>query len=387
MLPNAPRTLALVSLASLGWAVSFGLLSALAPLWLRSHGQSAGVIGLNTSLYYLGVAVTAPFVPWLMRRAGRNCVLVGMVGDALTTALFPYAGGALGWHLLRFVGGVCTALSLIPMETQVNHGAAPEHRGRDFGIYAFCVALGIALGPAIGLPLYPIGPRLAFLLGGAITFAAIVFAWMGMPLELIEEKKGEVCGPVAWWRHSLGFSTAWVQGFLEGGTFAFLALYLMSRGHSEPLAGVLMAALFAGVVAAQLPMGWLADRLGRHRVLLACHVLLLAGLALVPLSTRTLPLAALLFLVGAACGAMYPLGLALLGERLPREAIGEANAWYLAANCAGSLLGPLVVGLAVEGLGLSALFTVGAAALLLASSAALLPGEPPPVADTRRMAA
>src|SRR5205814_2364057 len=123
---------------------------------------------------------------------------------------------------------------------------------------------------------------------------------------------------------------------------AFLALYLLSRGYGETLAGGLMAVLFAGVVAAQLPIGWLADRFGRRRVLLACHGLLLAGLVLVPLTPWTLPLALQLFVVGAACGALYPLGLALLGERLPKDALGEANAWYLAANCAGSLSGPLV---------------------------------------------
>ena len=386
---NTSRTLALVSLASLGWAVSFGMLSALAPLWLRAHGQPAGFIGLNTSIYYLGVAVASPFVPWLMRRTGRWCVVLGMAADALTTALFPFVQGALAWHLLRLLGGAATACSLIPMETQVNRAAPPDRRGRDFGVYAFCVALGIAFGPAIGLPLYPSAPRLAFLLGGAATLAAAALAWAGLPARMQEEKHGEALRPVAWWRHSLGFSTAWVQGFLEGGTFAFLALYLLSRGHSELLAGGLMAALFAGVVAAQLPLGWLADRLGRLRVLLACHALLLAGLLLVPMTAGAVPLAAELFAVGAACGALYPLGLALLGERLPKDALDEANAWYLAANCAGSLAGPLAIGLAVGSLGLSALFSLGAAALLLAGSAALLPADPaaPPGPGLERLAA
>src|SRR3954451_20564408 len=123
-------TLVVVSLASLGWAVSFGLGAPLASLWMRDAGYPARAIGLNTSAYYFGVAIASLFVPWLMRRANRWCVVAGMVIDAFTTALFPWCGGTAPWLLLRLLGGVGTALSLIPMETLVNQNAPPERRAR-----------------------------------------------------------------------------------------------------------------------------------------------------------------------------------------------------------------------------------------------------------------
>src|SRR5262249_52991473 len=179
--PMRLRPLALLSLASLGWAFSFGLGAPLASLWLRDAGLSARHIGLNTSFYYLGVALASPLVPWLMPRANRSCVVAGMLLDAATTALFPWCSVSAHWHLLRLVGGFGTALSLIPMETLVNHDAPPERRARDFGVYAFCVASGIALGSVVGLPLYPHCPRLAFALGGLVTLLAVGFAWMALP--------------------------------------------------------------------------------------------------------------------------------------------------------------------------------------------------------------
>lgn len=385
--PFPGRTLCLVGLASLGWAVSFGLLAALAPLWLSQAGLSSTAIGLNTSLYYLGVAVASPFVPAVMRRFGRGCVAAGMLVDALSTALFPFVHGALAWHALRLLGGVGTAFSLIPMETQINHDAPPGRRARDFAAYAFCVALGIALGPGLGLPLFPLAPKLTFVLGGLVTLLAIGLAWAGMPARCLADQADRPDAPVAWSRHSLGFATAWVQGFLEGGTFAFLTLFLVQRDPSEALAGVLMGALFLGVVSAQLPIGWLADRFGRLRLLLACHALLLVGLVLVPLTTGPLLSGAELFVVGAACGALYPLGLALLGERLPLSALGDANAYYLAANCLGSMMGPLVVGLAAERVGPVALFFVCGAALLLALSTALFPSAAPVPREQQQAAA
>jgi MFS family permease len=358
------RDLALVSLASLGWAFSFGLGAPLSALWLRDAGCSASAIGLNTALYYLGVALASPFVPALMLRANRSCVIAGMLLDAGTTALFPLCHGLPAWHALRFVGGVGTALSLIPMETLVNHNAPAEHRARDFGIYAVCVALGIALGAVVGLPLYPHVPKLAFALGGAVTLAATALAWMVMP-AIGESANGGREGDTSWRANLLGFGTAWVQGFLEGGTLTFLSMYLLSLGHGESVVSALMGGLFAGVVVAQLPVAWLADRLGRKRVLLACHVLLLAGLTLVPLTRPVGLVAGWLFVLGACCGALYPLGLSLLGERIAPSALAKANAWYLACNCAGSLSGPLVIGLAIDGFGLAAQFVVGGVGVLV----------------------
>ena len=64
-------------------------------------GCSAATVGLSTSIYYLGVAVAAPLLPWLMRRSQRGVIVAGMVADGLTTALFPLAHGLFLWNLLR----------------------------------------------------------------------------------------------------------------------------------------------------------------------------------------------------------------------------------------------------------------------------------------------
>jgi MFS family permease len=72
-----------------------------------------------------------------------------------------------------------------------------------------------------------------------------------------------------------------------------------------------------------------------------------------------------LFAVGACSGASYPLGLALLGERMPAPALGRASAWFLAINCVGSQMGPIVAGAAMDRFGKSALFPVGGLAVSL----------------------
>src|SRR5262249_15537838 len=119
----------------------------------------------------------------------------------------------------------------------------------------------------------------------------------------------------------------------------------------------------------QVPVAWLADRLGRLSVLFGCYAVVAIGLLAVPLSSASAWLAAWLFLLGACSSAFYPLGLALLGERIAPSELARANAWYLALNCLGSLVGPLIMGWAMDLFGKRALFAVGEAAVLLVLAA------------------
>jgi MFS family permease len=354
----------------MGWAFSFGLGAPLASLWLSSAGCSSEAIGWNTSAYYLGVAVVAAFVPWLMRHNVRACVIAGMLADAFATAAFPFCHGTLAWTALRLLGGAGTALSLIPMETLVNHNAPPHRRARDFGVYAVSVAVGIALGNVAGLQMYHNTPRLAFVVGGLVTLVATHVAWRAVPVHDLPGLRPATAGappveaPPMGPATFLGFGTAWAQGFLEGGMFSFLSIYLLHLGYTEASASGFVGALLLGVVLAQLPVAWLADRLGRLRVLLACHAVVLAGLLSFPFCIAPVPLGAWLFLLGACCGALYPLGLALLGERVPASGLARANAWYLGSNCAGSLTGPVLLGLAIDHFGQRAQFAAGAGAVV-----------------------
>jgi MFS family permease len=395
---NNRRTLLLLCLASGGWAFGFGLGAPLASLWLRDAGHSARVIGLNTSLYYLGVALTAFAVPLLMRRYCRLCVVGGIVADALVTALFPWADGLFAWSMLRLLGGGATALSIIPMETLVNHNAPPEHRARDFGFYAFSVALGVALGSLVGLPLYPLAPRLAFALGGLVTLASALVAWLGWPVGWADpsrDRKGAATptaplrSRLGWSANALSYGTAWVQGFLEGGLITFLSIYLLGCGYTETEVSFLVGGLFVGVILCQVPLAWLADHLGRGHVLVGCHVLLMTVLLSIRGGPGTPLLAVSLFLLGACCGALYPLGLSLLGERVASTGLARANAYYLASNCVGSLCGPALLGLVIDWFDQPALFLAGALAVaaVLGLDTACHRRQPAVQEKQRRMAA
>jgi MFS family permease len=357
------RALAVICLAALGWAFSFGLSAPLASLWLQDAGWNDSIVGYNTATYYLGIALTAGFIPRLMRRWGAGCVVAGCFLSGVTAAAFPWCHSLAAFFVVRLANGIAGAMSLIPLETFVNRDSPPERRSRNFGFYAFAIALGWALGNFVGIEMYRDAPYLAFTLGGlaAVLAGNLLLAGFARPAGSEIEAQGK--GPVELRRNILSFGTAWCQGFLEGGMVAFLALYLLRLGIDDDGVSWITSGVMIGVIVFQVPVAWLADRCGRMRVLVGCYGVVLAGLALLPFCGVSPWLVLWLFLVGACSGAFYPLGLTTLGERVPGPGLARANAWYLALNCLGSLMGPGIMGEVMERCGQQALFTVGLVAV------------------------
>ncbi len=364
-LPASARALLAICAAGALWGFNFGSGAPTASLWLHDHGSLDTLIGLNTAVYYLGIALTAPLVPGLMRRYGRGCIILGMVLSGLAVALFPWGGGLAGWFALRLFNGVAGAMSLIPMETEVNHSARPEQRSRNFGLYAVCMAVGIAAGNWFGLQYYGDVPRLVFLVAGmpALAAAGLIGACPAAFAPAAQE--GGRCPELAVRRNVLSFGSAWSQGFLEGGMVGHLAVYLLYLGMTEDAASWVVSGIMLGVIVFQVPVAWLADRFGRTGVLLGCYAATALALLVMPFCGPSAWLVGALLAAGACSTSFYPLGMTLLGERVPPSAMARGNARFLMFNCLGSLVGPAVAGAAMDLFGKRALFVSAEGAVLL----------------------
>lgn len=357
------RRLLVICFASAGWAFSFGVGTQAVTHWLNAHGASNFVIGLNHSTYYLGIALASLFVPALTRRFGTGCAPAGMILAGLSLILFPCWTESSWWFGLRFLAGVAGALSLIPLEAQVSRESDPTERTRNFSFYAVALTLGGALGICAGLHFYEISPKLAFSLGGCVPILSAAILSRAMKQTIPAHSPGPR-GAVAWSNNFLSYGTAWCQGFLEGGLVAFLSLYLVSLGMSKDVAGLQMAVTLIGVIVFQVPVAWLADRLGRTPLLLTCYAMAAVTLAALPWLQLSWALAVCLFFLGAWSGAMYPLGLALLGDRIPEANLARAYAWYMAMECVGSQIGAAAMGEARDRWGQASMFWVGFAAVV-----------------------
>jgi MFS family permease len=382
------------------WSVSFGIGTQATSHWLARHGASDTIIGLVHSAYYLGVAAGSLFVPGWTRRFGLTTTTGGLVVSAVSLGMFPWAAGPAGWLSLRMLCGAGCAATLVPLETYLSRNCEPGRRAEAFSWFAVSLTLAGGLGIALGLegfnPDGVLGGRLggaeaAFWIGAAFPLIAAIVAGVRLGGTDAGTESSTPAESFRWRDHLLSFGAAWGQGFLEGGMLAFLSLFLVERGLSTTEAGTAMGAAMVGVIACQIPVGWIADRFGRRPSLLGCFAIAIVSALAIPLSGSGVFLAVGLFLFGASSGAMYPLGMALLDHRLPAGALARAYACYLAVECVGSQMGSALTGASRDVWGPGAMFPVCAAALLLALAVWGLGGSTRPTitidADEPRRAA
>jgi MFS family permease len=361
---TVPRGLILICGCTAAWAFNFGLATQLTSLWLNDLGHSDTVIGLNQGLYYFGLAAVVLLVPRMMRRWSLRCTVAGLALSGISTILFPYAPSLAVCYVLRMLGGVAAAMTLIPLETFIGRDAPPEHRSRNFGCYAVALTLGGGVGIGLGPNFFASLAVWPFWLAGlTVLVAALAFVrYRPTPSAPLEQAAERPSLPPA--RVFLSYGTAWSQGFLEGGMLAFLSLYLLSLGLSKESTGLMLGASMVGILLFQVPVSWLGDLLGRTGVLLACYGVVAAGLWILPWLAPGMWLVVWLFLLGGCSGSFYPLGMALLGNQDTEARVAKAYAWYMILESVGSQMGPPLMGMARDRWGEPAMFVIGEIAVM-----------------------
>jgi MFS family permease len=115
--------------------------------------------------------------------------------------------------------------------------------------------------------------------------------------------------------------------------------------HSSLAAAVLCVSAFVLTLAVAMPLaGWLGDRIGQKRTLVAALVLMLLAQALAALAPTLTWLVVLRAVQGLACSAIPPMVMGLLGTFYPDRRLAVMGAWA-AANGIGQAIGPPAGGL------------------------------------------
>ena len=366
------RTVAMGLAAVMGAVVvgcALSLLTTLLAVRLHDAGFSSRAIGVNTAAAGLATLVGAPFVRTAARLFGVARLLAGslLLGGA-TMALFALTDTYSAWLGLRFGEGLCATAVFILAEFWLASAAGGRRRGLVIGVYVTCLAIGFACGPQL---LDLIGPAGAtpFLVGGAL------FAAGALPLMLQTPKPPPLVDQTAGrgvLRHIGEMPTVMLAALLHGAIeiagLTFLPVYALGSGEGIER-GALFASLFViGSGAFQIPIGLLADRFDRRRLLAGLAALGCAGaIVLALIGTRSLLVFALVLVVwGGVVGTLYPVGLGEVGRRyqgadlagadLAGADLAGANSAYVMMYAAGMLVGPPVVGVGLDLMPPSGLF-------------------------------
>ena len=153
-------------------------------------------------------------------------------------------------------------------------------------------------------------------------------------------------------------------------------------GLSHTQLGILLAAFFWSYAPAQLPAGWLAERLEPRRVLAAGLAIWGAATALTGLFSGFLTLLVLRLVLGLGESVMYPASFKILATEAAEEQRGRANGFLASGQLLGPAVGTLLGGLLMAWLGWRVVFILfGLASLLwlwpwLATPREVMPQRP-----------
>lgn len=337
---------AIGSIAAVGLAFSITL--PLLALTLEDRGISSSWIGINTAFWGLASLAVTPFISRMASAVGTAQLLAFSIAVlALCLPLF-YLSPFWIWFPLRLVAGTAVTITFVLSEFWISSAAPPEKRGLVMGIYATVLSAGFALGPLM-LSLTGTRTLTPFLAGAAVLLVGVlpVLAGLKVAPRLSNHAGGGfarflLLAPVA-------TGAALLFGCIEAGAFALLPLYGQRVGHDRDLVILLGIAVTIGNILLQLPMGLLSDRLNRPKLLCAIALFGLAGTAVIPLVASDFrALMLVLCLWGGGVGGLYPVGLAHLAARFTGETLASANAAFIFCYSLGGLIGPAIIGLAMD---------------------------------------
>lgn len=350
-----------------------GLMTTKVSLDLELHKAGVNAVRLVVTGYPLGFIAGCLTVRTIVARAGHGRTFLGLIVVlALLSLAFAATPDPSIWFLLRVGSGFALAAIYTVVESWINLESRLDNRGALLSFYMILSTSGTAAGPLL------IGLNASDGMG-SIYLAAAVYLLSGLPLLLsgrmtpsssTGSQRPRFDKPLAL-KVLFAAAPAAVAGALQVGmtnmTFAVMApIYATRIGYGPAAAGALVSVFALGGLLAQWPVGWLSDRVPRHKVIAVAGFVAAFSCALIYALAHLSPvlLYGLVFLYGGSTIAIYPLVVAFASSRIePMYQVSLASRLLLLYGL-GSIASPALTNELMARLGPSALFALlGAAAL------------------------
>lgn len=357
--------------------VDRGAIAIAAPLMKTDLKMSATAFGLAVSAFFWVYAPVQLILGWLCDRFSvYRLIALGVALWAASTFLTSFVGGFMSLLVLRVLLGVGESIAFPGSSKIIAHHVPAEGRGRANAV----VAMGIALGPAMGtlaggVILASAGWRAVFMAFGLVTFLWLV-PWRQTVRGLSDPIRSEPDRRVPIGRLTRHWSL-WSMGLVHmAGNYGFyfmltwLPLFLVqARGYS--IGNMTMVATLGFAVQAMAAFGWgfISDswtRSGREeriirRWMMVGTQLIAAASVLGLIFARNLGEVAILLVLFGIASASLSLNLFAVGQMFagPRA----AGTWIGVQNSIGNIsgiVGPIVTGVIVDRAGYDWAFYVAA---------------------------
>ncbi len=328
---------------------ALGMTYPLLSLLLEADGISTNMIGINSAMMPIGILLFSPVLPLLSRRFGSRYVAISA---AIVTALLLLAYKAFdsleAWFIIRLLQGMSVSALFVLSEAWVLQYAGNAHRGKVVAIYGAILSASFGAGPAL-VSWIGIQGWLPFVIGAIVVLLSVI------PLALVQdettpEAEETAASGISSFASKAPVLLAAVAVFavFDAATLAFLPVYGLRTGLDLSTAALALTALIMGNVVLQFPIGWMADRYPKRKVLGFCTLTTIFFALLLPYVNTTLWMWPVLIALGAAGYGVYTVSLADLGDRFDGHELVTGSAAFAVMWGMGALLGSISGGWAMS---------------------------------------
>ncbi len=361
-----------------GGLYAYGFPAFFVPL-AATLGTSRGALSLAFSFTRLESSLLGPIEGYLIDRFGpRGIMYLGMALLGLSFILFSFVSSLLQFYLVFPIIALGASLSgFLPVITAVNNWFS-RRRGLATGICSAGVNVGGVLVAMVALSISQYGWR------STAVIIGIVIWLLGFPLAAMMRHKPYPYGylpdgddpdrgresspdggqsdaeetpdftpmqalktPAFWFIASAhGFSL-----FIVGSVSIHQIPLLVDAGISFETSATILAFMTLVAMLGRVAGGWLGDIMGRKLILVACFLLMSAGVVVLA-TAQTIPQAMLYaVLYGLGYGARAPILIAIRAEFFGPRNFATIMGLSQPVMVIGSFFGPIAAGFAYDAQG------------------------------------
>ena len=344
----------MISVLRTTWPLLLGILLLMVGNGMQGTllGIRGGIEGIPTfqmsivmASYYGGFLLGSLTVPDLIKNVGHVRVFAAL-GSLISAVLVLFAVEPhwIGWTVLRFLIGFCFCGVYVTAESWLNAGSTNENRGQALSLYMIVQLLGIVIAQALLNVSSPAGYLLFIIPSVLVSLAFTPILLSAQPAPQFQTIK-RMSFAKLYKASPLGC----VGIFLIGGVFSVLSgmssVWGAQIGLSVAQISLFVAAIYAGGLVLQYPIGWISDRYDRRKLVLGMSAIGgLCGLVTVAAQPGTLGLVIAGAIMGGVANPVYALLLAYTNDYLDQSDMASASAGLLFIYGIGSMGGPIITG-------------------------------------------
>ncbi|MEM7496815.1 MAG: MFS transporter [Pseudomonadota bacterium] len=332
------------------------------------RGWSPGEIGLLGSGHFAGFLIGCYLTPRLIGTVGHSrCFAAAAAIGATGALLHPVIEGPIAWTILRAFTGIAIAAAYTVIESWLQAKTPNANRGRVYGVFRVVDLMGQISAQGLIAVLDPSSYV-------AYNIVAVFCCLCLLPLALSQRAAPLTpvpprLRPLVAWRLSPSAMIGVIVAALSGAAFRMAGpIYAIENGLEQGEIAIFLSAAILGGVAAQFPVGWIADKIDRRHALMGLSVAAILGCVWISFGIRdgdTTGIYAGAFVFGLTAFPIYSVAAALANDHAEPDFVVDLNASLIFYFSIGAIFAPAVAARLIGLYGPGAMFLFIAAAHLL----------------------